>query len=134
MCAIYKASYRNLSRQNYRYAFKLNISSFDRNFLPANKSTTHCAMSCRFPGLCDKPLLTKVSESKNHCLKRKKAACSEPTSARGGSRNSIERRIPSEGLPRRYFDPLECPRIYLHFSDDSKQFPEHSLRFSPLLE
>src|SRR5882762_1199957 len=79
MCAIYKASYRNLSRQNYRYAFKLNISSFDRNFLPANKSTTRCAMSCRFPGLCDKPLLTKVSESKNHCLKRKKAACSEPS-------------------------------------------------------
>src|ERR1700676_1997116 len=29
------------------------------------------------------------------------------TSARGGSRNSIGRRIPLEGLPQRYFDPLK---------------------------
>ena len=68
MCAIYNASYRNLSRQNYRYAFKLNISSFDPIFLPANKSTTRCATAV-FLDSATSPLLRRFRSPKITALR-----------------------------------------------------------------
>ena len=78
ICTIYGTSHQYLNRQHSRYYFTLKVTCFDWIFFCAIENTTCCTTSCHFPGPWDKPLLLKVSESENHCLKRKKAACTEP--------------------------------------------------------
>ena len=80
ICTIYNTSHQYLNRQHSKYAFKLKVSCFNCIFLHAIESTMCCTTLCCFPGPWDKPLLSKVPESENHCLKRKKVACTKPIS------------------------------------------------------
>jgi len=74
----YKIFLREVKRQKSKFTLSLQLWSFESINLSKIKRGTGHQTTCRFSGLCDKPLLPMVSGFEMSYQMRKKAACSKP--------------------------------------------------------
>ena len=78
-----KQNMKDLKMQKFKFAYKLQFVLLYQVFWVNIERAIRDQTSCHFSGLCDKPLLPRVSGFQIYIQIGKKAACSEPTTSVG---------------------------------------------------